>query len=221
MFMEPRNWFQGINSASLCSLVGRYDNPIPPRFLAHIDFLKIPALAPNWEMFKEQESIPPAYVACMAWRADTSNRIVILVRQAGNQSIHGLLKRFTNSGSDISSKIFHISMQGLQGDVVYLSWPIAPLVVRAQMRGGGGGVAGSQPMRIAVHITWHGSQINFGDLTPYLTYYVSMRVLWRRLSLQAFTCRRLRSRRRARPPLRSPPTPPTWASGPASSARSP
>jgi hypothetical protein len=30
-----------MNSASLA---GRYDNPIPPRFLAPIDFLKIPAL---------------------------------------------------------------------------------------------------------------------------------------------------------------------------------
>jgi hypothetical protein len=42
--MGPRNRFQGMNSASLCSLAGRYDNPIPPRFLAPIDFLKIPAL---------------------------------------------------------------------------------------------------------------------------------------------------------------------------------
>jgi hypothetical protein len=32
------------------------------------------------------------------------------------------------------------------------------------------GVAGSQPMRTAVQITWHGAQINFRDLTPYLTY---------------------------------------------------
>ncbi len=32
-----------MNSASLCSLAGRYDNPIPTRFLAPIDFLKIPA----------------------------------------------------------------------------------------------------------------------------------------------------------------------------------
>ncbi len=44
MFMGPRNWCQGINSASLCSLAGRYENPIPPRCLAPIDFLKIPAL---------------------------------------------------------------------------------------------------------------------------------------------------------------------------------
>jgi hypothetical protein len=32
-----------MNSAILCSLAGRYDNPIPPPFLAPIDFLKIPA----------------------------------------------------------------------------------------------------------------------------------------------------------------------------------
>ncbi len=42
-FKEPKNRFQGINSASLCSLAGRYDNPIPTRFLAPIDCLKIPA----------------------------------------------------------------------------------------------------------------------------------------------------------------------------------
>ncbi len=43
MCMGPRNWFQGMNSASLCSLTGRYENPIPPRCLAPIDFLKVPA----------------------------------------------------------------------------------------------------------------------------------------------------------------------------------
>ncbi len=43
-FLEPRNRFQGMNSASLCSLAGRYNNPIPTRFLAPIDCLKIPAL---------------------------------------------------------------------------------------------------------------------------------------------------------------------------------
>ncbi len=32
-----------MNSASLCSLAGRYDNPIPTQFLAPIDCLKIPA----------------------------------------------------------------------------------------------------------------------------------------------------------------------------------
>ncbi len=43
-FKEPRNRFQGINSASLCSLAGQYDNPIPAPFLALTDCLKIPAL---------------------------------------------------------------------------------------------------------------------------------------------------------------------------------
>ncbi len=47
MFMGPRNWCQGMNSASLCSLAGRYENPIPPRCLAPIDFLKIPARMNN------------------------------------------------------------------------------------------------------------------------------------------------------------------------------
>jgi hypothetical protein len=42
--MEPRNRFQGIHSASLCSLAGRYNNSIPTRFLAPVDCLKIPAL---------------------------------------------------------------------------------------------------------------------------------------------------------------------------------
>ncbi len=43
MFMGPQNWYQGMNSVSLCSLAGRYENPIPPWCLAPIDFLKIPA----------------------------------------------------------------------------------------------------------------------------------------------------------------------------------
>jgi hypothetical protein len=41
---DSRNRCQGIKSASLCSMAGRYDNPIPTRCLAPIDFLKIPAL---------------------------------------------------------------------------------------------------------------------------------------------------------------------------------
>ncbi len=62
-----------MNSASLCSLAGRYDNLIPIRCLAPIDFLKIPALIsegkrrisyevmePEFVSFYEaQESIPP------------------------------------------------------------------------------------------------------------------------------------------------------------------
>jgi hypothetical protein len=37
----------GIDSASLCSLAGRYDNPIPSRFLAPMCCSKIPALSPS------------------------------------------------------------------------------------------------------------------------------------------------------------------------------
>ncbi len=48
-FKEPRNRFQGIDSASLCSLVGLYDSPIPTQFLASIDCSKIPAQNPAIE----------------------------------------------------------------------------------------------------------------------------------------------------------------------------
>jgi hypothetical protein len=34
---------QGIDSASLCSLAGLYDNHIPTRFLVTIEYSKIPA----------------------------------------------------------------------------------------------------------------------------------------------------------------------------------
>jgi hypothetical protein len=43
-FKEPVNQFKGTNYPRLCcSLAGQYDNPIPIRFLAPIDCLKIPA----------------------------------------------------------------------------------------------------------------------------------------------------------------------------------
>jgi hypothetical protein len=40
---SPGIEFQGFDFASLCSLAGRYDNPIPTRFLTLIDYTKIPA----------------------------------------------------------------------------------------------------------------------------------------------------------------------------------
>ncbi len=45
-FKEHRNRFQEIESASLCSLAGRYDKPIPTQFLAPTDCCTIPALVP-------------------------------------------------------------------------------------------------------------------------------------------------------------------------------
>ncbi len=50
------------------------------------------------------------------------------------------------------------------------SWLTNSALVCEPKCGVEGGVAGSQPMCTAVHITWHGAQINFGDLPPYLTY---------------------------------------------------
>jgi hypothetical protein len=47
-----------MNSASLSSLAGRYDNSIPPRFLAPVDSLKIPALAGQYD-----NSIPIRFLA--------------------------------------------------------------------------------------------------------------------------------------------------------------
>ncbi len=40
-----------MNSASLSSLAGRYDNPIPLRILGPIDSLKIPALLTEYGTF--------------------------------------------------------------------------------------------------------------------------------------------------------------------------
>jgi hypothetical protein len=71
--------------------------------------------ARNYKLLRSQESILPAYAArarickclwstgidsnesippsCVAWRASTTNRVVVLVRE----SIPGLLKKFTNT----------------------------------------------------------------------------------------------------------------------------
>ncbi len=50
----PRN-----NSAILCSLAGRYDNPLPPQFLAPIGSLKIPAQVSNLDL---QHWLFPSYL---------------------------------------------------------------------------------------------------------------------------------------------------------------
>ncbi len=56
--MEPRNRFQGIDSASLCSLAGRFENPIPTRFLAPIDCSIIPALVIQEEIDDDNSVLP-------------------------------------------------------------------------------------------------------------------------------------------------------------------
>ncbi len=82
-----------------------------------------------------------------------------------------------------------MNIRGLQRDVVFLDWPIAPYTVYTSPNAWGGGVAGSQPMTKAVHITWHGAQINFEDLTPYLTYDEYQQVSW--LEVTVADCRKL------------------------------
>jgi hypothetical protein len=57
---------------------------------------------------------------------------------------------------------------GLQRDVVYLCWPIAPSYtspIAGGCRGGGENCWASAMSTASVHITWHGVQINFGDPT--------------------------------------------------------
>jgi hypothetical protein len=53
-----------MNSASLCSLAGRYDNPIPTRCLAPIYCLKIPALLfvhPNLKIYQYSNNISDVF----------------------------------------------------------------------------------------------------------------------------------------------------------------
>jgi hypothetical protein len=57
-FKEARSQFKGIDSASLCSLADRYDNPFPTRFLAPLDCSKISALAARYD-----SSIPTRFLA--------------------------------------------------------------------------------------------------------------------------------------------------------------
>jgi hypothetical protein len=65
----------------------------------------------------------------------------------------------------------HISLKakcrGLQRDVVYLGGPIAPSYMSANAGGGRElrGLTANEYMQL-----YTGAQINFGDLTPYLTY---------------------------------------------------
>jgi hypothetical protein len=57
---------------------------------------------------------------------------------------------------------------GLQRDVVYFSWPIAPSYTSPNaggLVGGGGGCWVSATEYTAVNIMWHGTHINFADLT--------------------------------------------------------
>jgi hypothetical protein len=64
---------------------------------------------------------------------------------------------------------FLVSYRGLQRDVVYLGWPIAPSFMSPNAGEGGCCLRGLSQW-VQLHT---GAQRNFGDLTPYLTYMVS------------------------------------------------
>ncbi len=70
-----------------------------------------------------------------------------------------LISRFEMAGTGLS--------RGLQKDVVYLGWPIAPSYMRPNA--GGGGSCGVSANEYSCTL-YTGAQINFGDLSPYLTY---------------------------------------------------
>jgi hypothetical protein len=78
--MGPGNQFQGINSASLCSLAGRYDNPIPPRFLAPINCLKIPAqVRQHQQTQQEHQGSNPSRNVCNSRSAFSLETIMLLL----------------------------------------------------------------------------------------------------------------------------------------------
>jgi hypothetical protein len=60
----------------------------------------------------------------------------------------------------------YAELRGLQRDVVYLGWPIAPSNMSpTQMRGTGGG--GELRCRLSQRVQLYtGAQINYADLTP-------------------------------------------------------
>ncbi len=77
------------------------------------------------------------------------------------------------------SRYWYVAIQALKQGVTRrcrLSWRTNSALVNKSKCAGTGWVVGSQPMSAAVHITWHGAEINFGDLTPYLTYAVKGRL---------------------------------------------
>ncbi len=91
----------------------------------------------------------------------------------------------------MAKKAWSSIIRGLQRDVVYLGWPIA-LLYLSPNAGGRGYLRGlSQWVQL-----YTGAQINFGDLTPYLTYVYNTLILsgsvsgsleWRRMVMWSCT----------------------------------
>ncbi len=84
-----------------------------------------------------------------------------------------LAVRRSNHSAKSHSCIIVWPPQGLQGDVVYLFWPIASSYTESKCGGRGGdcGVSVSaNENSCAHHVTMKPKYVNFGDLPPYLTY---------------------------------------------------
>jgi hypothetical protein len=96
MYMGPRNWFLGMNSASLCSLAGRYENPIPPQCLAPKDFLKIPALLAYCSTFASMYigSILHMAVQCTMYNVRTVVHVCLYTVYIAKKNIYYLAQRY-------------------------------------------------------------------------------------------------------------------------------
>jgi hypothetical protein len=83
-----------------------------------------------------------------------------------NISIHIFLNNLVIRGPPDQAIPSVTPAKELQRDVVYLGWPVAPSYLSPNAGAGVGGLRGlSQWVKL-----YTGTQINFGDLTPYLTY---------------------------------------------------
>ncbi len=143
--MEPRNRFQGTNSASLCSLAGRHDNPIPSRFLAPIDCLKIPAqstftfcLLPSkrhldafrFSLFRTcvqdrvrmEPNICVIRISKRHWQWSRINIWCWYVYRVSNYVCTHTVSVFVSLISDLSSVISHLSFFP---SVCILFWPLS------------------------------------------------------------------------------------------------
>jgi hypothetical protein len=92
-----------------------------------------------------------------------------------NNSLQGFTADYKNAvdhSVHLSSKVTNTAksnwvIRGLQRDVVYRGCPIAALYMSTNAGEGDGGCGVSANESTASCV--HGAQINFGDLTPYLT----------------------------------------------------
>ncbi len=113
-------------------------------------FRYLPTLAES----KEISPVDASFLISVVGICNTLGRIL-----SGNRlRIESENKNYIWTTRQVNSQT--VSSRGLQRDVVYPGRPIAPLYMSLNSGGGEGDLGGlSQTM-----------QINFGDLTPYLTY---------------------------------------------------